>query len=99
MVYPLQDIDRITVTYDHILELMHDLRGMGETHKLKEVMPLKRSVIERANILYHDMYGDGQGRLKATFQVIYFTGWSPHESQQKPLKRGSADVSLVEFMG
>ena len=48
---------------------------------------------------YHDLHADADGRVPATFQIIYLTGWAPHESQQKPLAPGSAKKRLADALG
>jgi len=98
---PVADTDTITVTYDHPLKLMQDLRGMGETNALlaRSKNPLRRSILQRACEIYHEIYGMPDGRIPATFQVMYLTGWHPHESQQQPLKPGSANMRLADALG
>ncbi len=98
---PVTDMDTITVTYEHPLKLMQDLRGMGETnalmHRSRKFM--RRDVLMRACEIYFRDYAGSNGRIPATFQIIYMTGWHPHESQQKPLKPGSGKVSLRDALG
>jgi SAM-dependent methyltransferase len=94
---PVSDIDHLTVRYAHPLKLMADLRAMGETSVLVERPgPLSRRVLERALGLYVDRYAEADGRVPATFDIINLTGWAPHESQQKPLKPGSAKMRLAD---
>lgn len=92
---PVIDIDRFTVSYTHILDLMHDLRGMGETHVLYDTPSLTRPIIERAHALYARLFSENN-KLSATFEIIYFTGWSPHFSQQTALKPGAGQFLLQE---
>jgi SAM-dependent methyltransferase len=98
---PVVDSDRITVSYATIFELMADLRGMGETNATFERSrtPLTRRLLLQAAEVYHDRYSNSDGRLEATFHVIYLHGWAPHESQQKPLRPGSAKQRLAQVLG
>ncbi len=98
---PVTDSDRITVRYDHPLKLMADLRGMGETNALIERRrgALRRDTLMRACEIYADRFGLADGRVPATFEILYFAGWCPHESQQKPLRPGSARMRLADALG
>lgn len=97
---PVTDTDTLTVTYDHPLKLMQDLRFMGETNALLDRSKnfLRRDVIQRACEIYQQDYGLDNGRIPATFQILYLTGWHPHESQQKPMKPGSATMRLADAL-
>ncbi|WP_417466125.1 methyltransferase domain-containing protein [Kordiimonas sp.] len=97
---PVTDMDTITVTYEHPLKLMHELRGMGEANALvsRSRQFLRRDVLMRACEIYTEKYAFEDGRIPATFQVMYMTGWHPHESQQKPLKPGSGKVNLADAL-
>jgi SAM-dependent methyltransferase len=94
---PVVDSDMLTVRYADILALMRDLRGMGETNAVRErdARPPRRAVLARAAELYGARHGDAEGRLPASFQIIYLTAWAPHESQQRPLRPGSARARLA----
>ena len=98
---PVSDVDRITVRYDHPLRLMADLRVMGETSVLldRPRRPLTRALIARTAAIYADRFGLPDGRIPATFEIITLIGWAPHESQQKPLKPGSAKMRLADAIG
>ena len=86
---PVADIDHVRVDYPNPLSLLQDLRGMGETSALKMKAPaLCKKTLARTMDLFADKFGYEQ------FDIVYLTGWSPHESQQKPLKPGSAKHSL-----
>jgi hypothetical protein len=61
--------------------------------------PLTRRIIARAADLYQANHADGDGKVRATFELITLTGWAPHESQQKPLPRGSAKMRLADALG
>lgn len=97
---PVVDMDKITVTYSSLFSLMHDLRGMGESNALtaRHKKPLTRAVLSEAERIYREKFSDPDGRIRATFEIITLTGWSPHESQQKPLPRGCATHSLSDVL-
>lgn len=97
---PVVDRETLTVTYADPLMLLHDLRAMGATNLThnRPRTPLRRSVLADAMRRYRDYFTVEEGRVQATFDVFYLAGWSPHESQQKPLPRGSAQQSLVEAL-
>jgi len=98
---PVADVDRVTVRYDHPVELLRDLRAMGETNVLTERSrtPLTRRLLARTLELYVEKFTEADGRVRATFEIITVTGWKPHESQQKPLPRGSAKMRLADALG
>jgi SAM-dependent methyltransferase len=97
---PVADVDRVTVRYPDLLALIRDLRAMGETNGLAgPVRPLTRGIVGRAAQLYAERHADGDGRIPATFEIVHLAGWAPHESQQKPLPRGSAKMRLAEALG
>lgn len=97
---PVTDVDRVRVRYGGLGALLQDLRGMGETAALAGRAPaLRRAVLARAAQLYAERFSDPDGRLIATFEILYLTGWSPHESQQKPLRPGSAKARLADALG
>ncbi|WP_286828935.1 MULTISPECIES: methyltransferase domain-containing protein [Kordiimonas] len=97
---PVTDMDTITVTYEHPLKLMQELRGMGEANAMQARSRrfLRRDVLMRACEIYQAKFGMADGRVPATFQIMYMTGWHPHESQQKPLKPGSGKVNLADAL-
>jgi SAM-dependent methyltransferase len=98
---PVADVDRVSVTYDHPLKLLFDLRQMGETSVLADRHPRKltRPLMERAFEIYFQRFADEDRRVPATFEIITLTGWAPHESQQQPLQPGSAKMRLAEALG
>jgi hypothetical protein len=98
---PVTDVDRLTVRYASPFALMHDLRRMGATNVMQERRrrPLKRTTLQRMAAIYADRYSDPDGRLRASFEIIWLSGWVPHESQQKPLKPGSASQRLADALG
>src|ERR1700723_205512 len=95
---PVTDVDRVVVGYDSAFRLMHDLRRRGAPNPLAERrrMPTRRATMLRMAEIYGERFADPDGRIRATFDIIWLSGWAPHESQQKPLKPGSAKVSLAE---
>lgn len=97
---PVTDTDKLTVRYDNLFGLMRDLRAMGGTSILTERSrkPLSRAVFLKAAALYAADHADADGRIRATFKVVYLSGWAPHESQQKPLKPGSAKMRLADAL-
>src|SRR4029077_11392288 len=98
---PVADVDRITARYGSPLALMHDLRRMGATNPLVERSrrPLKRATLMRMMQLYTERFSDPDDRIRATFEVVWLSGWAPHESQQKPLAPGSARQRLADVLG
>ncbi|MRL70321.1 methyltransferase domain-containing protein [Brevundimonas sp. SPF441] len=97
---PVSDVDRFTVRYADLFALIRDLRAMGETNVLHgPVRPLSRRIVARAAALYAERYGFDDGRIPATFEIIHLAGWKPHDSQQKPLPRGSAKTRLADALG
>ena len=97
---PVVDRDRIVVTYDNAMKLLADLRGMGETNALAEQKRTftGRGVIMRAAEIYHQRHSDADGRIPATFSVLYLHGWAPAPTQQKPLSPGSARTRLADAL-
>lgn len=98
---PVVDADTIRVRYSDPFALMRDLRAMGLTNALSDRRrtPLRRATLMRAAALYAERFSDPDGRLRATFEVLWLSGWVPHESQQKPLRPGSAQTRLAEALG
>ena len=95
---PVTDVDRVVVRYGSAFALMHDLRRMGATNILLERRrsPTRRTTMLRMAQVYAERFADPDGRIRATFDIIWLSGWAPHESQPKPLKPGSATASLEE---
>ena len=95
---PVTDVDRVVVRYDSAFALMADLRRMAATNILVERRrtPTRRATLLRMAQIYAERFADADGRIRATFEVIWLSGWAPHESQQKPLRPGSAKASLAE---
>lgn len=98
---PVADTDTLTVSYADPWKLMADLRAMGETNAVNE---RRRGFTRRATLMttverYRQNFAGADGRIPATFQVIYLAGWAPHASQPQPLKPGSARTSLADVLG
>ena len=95
---PVTDIERITVRYASPFRLMSDLRRMGATNALTERrrMPLRRATLNRMAEIYAQRFADADGKIRASFEIIWLSGWAPHESQQKPLRPGSAKASMED---
>ena len=93
---PVTDVDRVVVRYANAFALMADLRRMGATNVLIERRraPTRRATLLRMAEIYSSSFADADGRIRATFDVIWLSGWAPHESQPKPLRPGSAKASL-----
>lgn len=98
---PAADRDVVTVRYAEPMRLLADLRAMGETAALRERSPrgLSRRILTRAFETYRQRFSDADGRVLATFEILTATGWAPHESQQKPLRPGSAKARLADALG
>jgi SAM-dependent methyltransferase len=98
---PVTDTDRLTVRYDSAFALMHDLRRMGATNILvdRRRRPLRRATLMRMAEIYAERFADTDGRLRATFEIVWLSGWSPHPSQRQPLKPGSAAARLADALG
>ena len=97
---PVTDVDRVTVRYASPLALMHDLRRMGAGNALTERRrtPLRRATLRRMLEIYAERFADPDGRIRATFEIVWLSGWAPHESQQKPLAPGSAKTRLADAL-
>lgn len=98
---PVADGESVTVSYADALALMRDLRLMGETNALlaRRRTPLRRRTLARAAALYGERFGGEEGRISATFEILFLAGWAPHPEQPKPLKPGSAERRLAEALG
>jgi len=97
---PVVDSDVLTIRYDSALHLMADLAGMGESNTLVERRRrfTRRETLARAMQIYQERFADPDGRVRASFEILYLSGWAPHESQQKPLRPGSAKMKLADAL-
>ena len=98
---PVVDSERLVARYDSALALMRDLRRMGATNVLSERRrtTLKRATLERLEAIYAERFADADGRIRANFEIVWLSGWAPHDSQQRPLKPGSATRRLADALG
>jgi SAM-dependent methyltransferase len=98
---PVADVDRITVRYATPFRLLRDLRSMGATNPLAERhrIPLRRTTLMRAMEVYAERFSDPDGKVRASFDIVWLSGWAPHEGQQHPLRPGSAQQRLADALG
>ncbi|CAN5631600.1 methyltransferase domain-containing protein [soil metagenome] len=98
---PVADAVRLAVAYASLFTLARDLRAMGETNVLAARLrrPTRRAIFERAARLYAERFPAPSGRIRASFEVVFLTGWAPAEGQQKPLRPGSARARLADALG
>jgi SAM-dependent methyltransferase len=98
---PVTDADRVTVRYATPIRLLRDLRRMGAANPLVERrrVPLRRATLMRAMEVYAERFADPDGKVRASFDIIWLSGWSPHASQQQPLRPGSAKARLADALG
>jgi SAM-dependent methyltransferase len=97
---PVVDLDRAAVRYPDMFALLADLRAMGSANALyaRSRKPLRREVLARAAAIYAERFADPDGRLRATFDLVWLAAWAPHESQPKPLEPGSATMRLADAL-
>ena len=97
---PVTDVDPLVVRYASVLRLFADLRAMGATNALvlRRKQPITRRLLMRAAQIYAETFADPDGRLRATFELVWLSGWVPHESQQKPLRPGAAKMKLADAL-
>ena len=98
---PVTDAERLIVRYGSAFDLMHDLRRMGATNTLvaRRRAPLRRATLMRMAEIYASRFADSDGRIRATFDLVWVSGWAPHPDQQQPLKPGSAKSRLADALG
>jgi SAM-dependent methyltransferase len=98
---PVADVERTVVRYRALPRLFDDLRAIGETNVLtdRKLEALTKRTLASVIGEYQSRFGDAEGRLPATFEIVFLTGWAPHESQQKPLRPGSATARLSDALG
>lgn len=98
---PVADSDLLTARYSDAFALMRDLRAMGMTNALtdRRKVPTRRTTLLRAAQIYAERFADQDGRIRASFEIVWLSGWAPHESQQKPLRPGSAKTRLADALG
>lgn len=98
---PVADVDRITVRYSTPFDLIADIKGMGEGAAFADASrpPLSRRILSRMAEVYAEQFADPDGRLRASFEIVWLSGWAPAPGQPKPLKPGSAKQSLASAVG
>jgi len=98
---PVADSDVLTVRYDNAFALMADLRAMGASNMLVQRRKgfTRRATMLRMAEIYAERFSDPDGRIRATFEIVWISGWAPHADQQKPLKPGSAKTRLADALG
>lgn len=97
---PVADSYILRTEYKHALHLMHDLRDMGENNALSQRRRSfgSRDVFLRTAQLYRDNFATESGRISATYDIVFLTGWAPDDSQQQPLRPGSAKQRLADAL-
>jgi hypothetical protein len=98
---PVTDVERLTVRYGTAFDLMHDLRRLGATNTLvaRRRVPLRRRTLMQMADIYARRFADADGRIRATFDIVWLSGWAPHPDQQRPLQPGSAKARLADALG
>jgi len=98
---PVTDLETYPIRYGDLLRLMRELKGLGAQNPLADRpgRPATKTLIQAASAAYQELAGDPDGRVRATLEIIWLSGWAPHESQQKPLRPGSATVRLKDVLG
>jgi len=97
---PVADSETVTVRYDNAFELMRDLRAMGMQNALiaRSRRPVSKRFFVKMAQIYATRFSDADGRIRATFNFVWLSGWAPHPAQQKPARRGSASTPLKDFL-
>jgi NADH dehydrogenase [ubiquinone] 1 alpha subcomplex assembly factor 5 len=98
---PVADRDPLTVSYTDAWALMRELGGMGESNavRLRANGPLRRAILAEAVQIYQKRHAIGSGRVRASFEVLYISGWAPSATQQQPLRPGQAKTRLADALG
>lgn len=98
---PVTDIETHTVRYANPFALMQEIRALGASNPLADRpgKPMTPRLLAEAAAVYASEFSDPDGRIRATLEIIWMSGWAPHENQQKPLKPGSAQVNLKDVLG
>ena len=97
---PVVDSEILTISYRDMFHVIADIRGMGESNALQDCHTSFSSsrLFFKAAKFYQDTYAESDGRVTASYEMIFVIGWAPHESQQQPARRGSGQVSLTEIL-
>ncbi|MDJ0858510.1 MAG: methyltransferase domain-containing protein [Dinoroseobacter sp.] len=98
---PVADMSPRQATYETALHLMRDLRAMGETNALaqRNLSPLRREVLRQACDIYAREFPGDKGRVRATYELVFLTGWAPSDAQPQPLRPGTASQRLADALG
>lgn len=98
---PVVDTDIVKVRYPSALALMRDIKKMGASNPLvaRHRKPVTKTLLARAAMIYEERFAEEDGRVPATFEIVTASAWAPHESQQKPLRPGSAKMRLADALG
>ncbi|MGV8955513.1 MAG: SAM-dependent methyltransferase [Cypionkella sp.] len=98
---PVADVETHVVRYSSPFALMAELKSLGAANPLvdRSRRPATSTLISAAAQAYAQRDADPDGRVRATLELIWLSGWLPHESQQQPLKPGSATVSMTRVLG
>jgi hypothetical protein len=98
---PVADVERTTILYRDFRTLIHDLRlhAQSSTLSARAGHVISRRVLDKAIAHYQQSYSEPDGRLRATFDIIYAVGFAPAEGQPKPLRPGSAKARLADVLG
>jgi SAM-dependent methyltransferase len=96
---PVADMERLKLRYSTVMQLVADMRKLGASSARRSVEPLPRNIFDHLEREYGQTFADDDGRLRVSVNLIFLTGWSPHESQQKPLTPGTAQTSLAKVLG
>lgn len=96
---PVCDVEQLVIRYRSLERLLEDIRGSGASAAIGTDQPvISRQTFKRCKEIYEKEFSDPDGRLRASFNLGFLSGWKEHESQQKPLKPGSAKQSLKDFL-
>ncbi|PZF78890.1 SAM-dependent methyltransferase [Aestuariivirga litoralis] len=97
---PVADLDRTMVRYADAIALIHEIRELGLSNNLagRSKLPVSRRLLGAAVNHYQQNFTDPDGRVRATIEIAWLTGWAPHDSQQQPLKPGSAKARLADAL-
>lgn len=97
---PVADLDRTLVRYADAVALIHEIRELGLSNTLagRSRVPVSRRLLGAAVNHYQQHFADPDGRVRATVEIAWITGWAPHENQQQPLKPGSAKARLADAL-
>ena len=97
---PVADSDTLILTYENALAAMSEVKAMGWSNTLqaRSRTPVTRSLLAHAAANHETAAGSADGRVQLTLNLVYLTGWAPHDSQQQPLRPGSATMRLADAL-